>query len=103
MRDGGRGGGIHHGVDAGKNTIDSDRVFTVYLTPALVFPVNSSTAFVHLGLFVRGGRDIGVKSGGVCPERFGFSACSLLAIQLAHHHQQHQVEAGRGTNFLEID
>lgn len=36
-------GGFHHGVDAGKNTIDSDRIFIIYLTFSLAF----SGSFVH--------------------------------------------------------
>lgn len=45
-------GGFHHGVDAGKNTIDSERIFIIYLTFSVVFRGHLfTTSFRYTYLF----------------------------------------------------
>lgn len=59
----GGGGGFHHGVDAGKNTIDSDRLFCdFYRTSRLFFSWHFIDHFIYLRVFAQSGGDVTVKS-----------------------------------------
>lgn len=89
-------GGFHHGVDAGKNTIDSDRLFCdFYPTSRLFFflalyrPLHLPTRICPKWWWRY------CKIDDIYPQLFRFSGCSLLAIQLAHHHHPQQVKASR--------
>lgn len=96
-------GGFHHGVDAGKNTIDSDRIFIIYLTFSLAFSGSFVHHFVNVHAFVRSSDDIEVKALRSIRKCSGLALDLCLAIQLAHPHQQYQANASIEASFLDIN
>lgn len=85
-------GGFHHGVDAGKNTIDSGRVFIIYLTFGWCLACSFVDHLIWVCAFVRGSGDINAKATRRVPNCSGVSARSPASNTSSHHHQQHQAE-----------